>query len=74
MVTVFAAFAFSDFLLIKVLGFTLAVAIVIDATIVRMAVGPALLRLAGEWNWWPGLRASRRSRVYASGETVEVGR
>jgi putative drug exporter of the RND superfamily len=53
MVAVFAAFAFSDFLLIKVLGFTLAVAIVIDATVVRMAVGPALLRLAGRWNWWP---------------------
>jgi RND superfamily putative drug exporter len=56
MVTVFAAFALSDFLLIKVLGFTLAAAIVIDATIVRMAVGPALLRLAGRWNWWPGIR------------------
>ena len=56
MVVVFAAFAFSDFLLIKVLGFTLAVAIVIDATIVRLAVAPALLRLAGRWNWWPGMR------------------
>jgi putative drug exporter of the RND superfamily len=55
MVTVFAAFAFSDFLLIKILGFTLAVAIILDATIVRMAVGPALLRLAGQWNWWPGV-------------------
>jgi len=59
MVTVFAAFALSDFLLIKVLGFTLAVAIVIDATIVRMAVGPALLRLAGRWNWWPGTGGRR---------------
>jgi RND superfamily putative drug exporter len=56
MMVVFAAFAFSDFLLVKVLGFTLAIAILIDATIVRMAVGPALLRLAGRWNWWPGVR------------------
>jgi RND superfamily putative drug exporter len=56
MVVVFAAFALSEFLLVKVLGFTLAVAIVLDATIVRMAVGPALLRLAGRWNWWPGVR------------------
>jgi len=54
MVVVFAAFALSDFLLIKILGFTLAIAILIDATLVRMAVGPALLRLAGRWNWWPG--------------------
>ena len=71
MVTVFAAFAFSDFLLIKVIGFTLAVAIVIDATVVRMAVGPALLRLAGEWNWWPGLRTSVRPRAYPT--TPPVG-
>ena len=71
MVTVFAAFAFSDFLLIKVIGFTLAVAIVIDATVVRMAVGPALLRLAGEWNWWPGLRTLVRPRAYPT--TPPVG-
>jgi RND superfamily putative drug exporter len=60
MIVVFAAFALSDFLLIKILGFTLAAAILIDATLVRMAVGPALLRLAGEWNWWPGRRGSSR--------------
>jgi RND superfamily putative drug exporter len=58
MIVVFAAFALSDFLLIKILGFTLAAAILIDATLVRMAVGPALLRLAGAWNWWPGRRRS----------------
>jgi putative drug exporter of the RND superfamily len=39
---------------VKILGFTLAVAVLLDATLVRMAVGPALLRLAGRWNWWPG--------------------
>jgi putative drug exporter of the RND superfamily len=56
MVVVFSAFALSEFLLIKILGLTLAAAILIDATFVRMAVGPALLRLAGRWNWWPGVR------------------
>ena len=30
-----------------------AVAVFIDATVVRMVVGPALLQLAGDWNWWP---------------------
>jgi RND superfamily putative drug exporter len=59
MVVVFSAFALSEFLLIKILGFTLAAAIFIDATFVRMAVGPALLRLAGRWNWWPGRGAPR---------------
>ncbi len=58
MVVVFGAFAMGQFLLIKILGFTLAAAILIDATVVRMAVGPALLRLAGRWNWWPGVPGS----------------
>jgi RND superfamily putative drug exporter len=51
---IFAAFALGGFLLMKMLGFALAVTVLIDATVVRMAIGPALLRLAGRWNWWPG--------------------
>jgi putative drug exporter of the RND superfamily len=54
MIVVFAAFTFGDFLVVKMIGFTLAVAVFIDATIVRMVIGPALLRIAGDWNWWPG--------------------
>jgi putative drug exporter of the RND superfamily len=54
MIVVFAAFTFGDFLVVKMIGFTLAVAVLIDATIVRIVIGPALLRLAGDWNWWPG--------------------
>jgi RND superfamily putative drug exporter len=54
MLVVFAAFTLGDVLLTKLLGFALAVAVFLDATIVRMIVGPALLQLAGPWNWWPG--------------------
>jgi putative drug exporter of the RND superfamily len=54
MIVVFAAFTFGSFLVVKMLGFTLAVAVLIDATLVRIVIGPALLRLAGDWNWWPG--------------------
>lgn len=54
MLVVFGAFAMGQFLLIKLLGFTLAVAVLFDATVVRMVIGPALLQLAGRWNWWPG--------------------
>ena len=54
MVVVFAAFTFGNFLVVKMIGFTLVVAVLIDATLVRIVIGPALLRLAGEWNWWPG--------------------
>jgi len=54
MIVVFAAFTFGGFLVIKMLGFTLAIAVLIDATLVRIVIGPALLRVAGDWNWWPG--------------------
>jgi RND superfamily putative drug exporter len=54
MIVVFGAFTLGDVLLIQMLGFALAVAVLIDATVVRMAIGPALLQLAGRWNWWPG--------------------
>jgi RND superfamily putative drug exporter len=60
MIVVFAAFTFGNFLVIKMLGFTLAVAVFIDATIVRIVIGPALLRVAGDWNWWPGGLATVR--------------
>ena len=53
MVAVFGAFVFGNFLLIRMLGFTLAVAVLLDAVLVRSIIGPALLRLAGDWNWWP---------------------
>jgi putative drug exporter of the RND superfamily len=61
MIVVFAAFTFGDFLVVKMIGFTLAVAVLIDATLVRIVIGPALLRIAGDWNWWPGgLRQSAK--------------
>ncbi|MFY9792360.1 MAG: MMPL family transporter [Candidatus Sulfotelmatobacter sp.] len=53
MIAVFVAFTVGSFLVVQMLGFTLAVAVFIDATVVRMIVGPALLQLAGDWNWWP---------------------
>ena len=58
MIVVFGAFMLEDFLLMKMLGFALAVAVLLDATVMRLAVSPALLALAGRWNWWPGERAS----------------
>jgi RND superfamily putative drug exporter len=61
MIVVFAAFTFGNFLVVKMLGFTLAVAVFIDATLVRIVIGPALLRVAGDWNWWPGGLSTTRS-------------
>jgi RND superfamily putative drug exporter len=69
MIVVFAAFTFGNFLVIKMLGFTLAVAVFIDATIVRIVIGPALLRVAGDWNWWPGgLSVGRSAPVITRAE------
>jgi RND superfamily putative drug exporter len=69
MIAVFAAFTFGNFLVVKMIGFTLAVAVFIDATLVRIVIGPALLRIAGDWNWWPGgLAGARSAPVMASGE------
>ena len=69
MIVVFAAFTFGDFLVVKMIGFTLAVAVLIDATLVRIVIGPALLRIAGDWNWWPGgLTTSRSAPVMSNQE------
>jgi RND superfamily putative drug exporter len=60
MIAVFTAFTLGSFLVVQMLGFTLAGAVLIDATVVRIVVGPALLQLAGDWNWWPfGLYGAR---------------
>jgi len=61
MIVVFGAFTMGEFVLMKILGFALAVAVLLDVTIIRLALGPALLRLAGRWNWWPGTPASTSS-------------
>jgi putative drug exporter of the RND superfamily len=56
MAVVFGFFAFGRVLLMQFLGFGLAVAVVLDATIVRVLLVPAIMDLAGRWNWWPGRR------------------
>jgi RND superfamily putative drug exporter len=65
MTVVFGAFMLGDFVLMKILGFALATAVLIDVTIVRLALGPALLALAGRWNWWPG---GGRGRIEQRGQ------
>lgn len=51
-VVVFAGFMFGELLVIKQVGFALAVAVTIDATIVRMLLVPATMTLLGKRNWW----------------------
>lgn len=53
MLTVFLAFAFSELDIVKALGIGLAIAVALDATIVRLLLLPATMQLMGRWNWWP---------------------
>ncbi len=52
MVVVFTAFGLSSIVILKQIGLGLALAIFIDATLVRALVVPSTMRLMGKWNWW----------------------
>jgi RND superfamily putative drug exporter len=52
MLVVFSAFVQGDVVANKTIGLGLAVAVALDATLVRLILVPAVLQLAGEWNWW----------------------
>jgi putative drug exporter of the RND superfamily len=52
MILVFSAFILGDDRAIKLFGFGLAVAVFLDATIVRLILVPATMELLGDWNWW----------------------
>jgi RND superfamily putative drug exporter len=52
MITVFAAFALADVITIKSIGVGMAIAVFIDATIIRVLLVPATMRLLGGMNWW----------------------
>jgi RND superfamily putative drug exporter len=59
MILVFGIFAFARVLAMQLLGFGLAVAVLLDATVIRMVLVPAFMQLMGRWNWWPGVRGKR---------------
>ncbi|MFI0235165.1 MMPL family transporter [Streptomyces sp. NPDC016845] len=62
MVTVFASFVSLHFIEMKQIGFSLAVAVLLDAFVIRVLILPALMLLLGERSWWPsrGGRGARR--------------
>lgn len=52
MVAVFGGFVLADITMLKSLGFGLAIAVLLDATIVRGVLVPTTMSLMGRWNWW----------------------
>ena len=70
MIVVFGAFAFAELVPIKAMGFGLAVAVFLDATIIRMILVPSTMRLMGDWNWWlPGWLDRLLPQVSLEGST-----
>jgi RND superfamily putative drug exporter len=68
MVAVFAAFIPSDQVFLKVIGVGLATAILVDATVVRMLLVPAVMQLLGDRAWWlPRWLDRRMPQVHVEG-------
>jgi RND superfamily putative drug exporter len=61
MVAVFLGFATEPGVVVKMLGVGMAVAVALDATVVRMVLVPATMTLLGRWNWWFPRLASPRA-------------
>ena len=60
MLGVFSAFSVTDVTSIKQFGLGLAIAVLIDATVVRLVLLPAAMRLCGRWCWWLPAPLERR--------------
>jgi RND superfamily putative drug exporter len=70
MVAVFLAFGLADVVLIKSIGLGLALAVAIDATLVRALIVPAVMRLLGRANWWAPRGLKRLHRKISLGEEL----
>ena len=81
MVAVFGGFALGDLVAMQQFGFGLAVAVLLDATIVRCVLVPASMRLLGKWNWYlpswldwlPDLRIETAEPAQPAEGTAAVG-
>jgi RND superfamily putative drug exporter len=85
LVVVFAGFATGEIVFIKMVGIGMALAVLVDATLVRMLLVPATMRLMGDYNWWAprplarlynrlGLSEVEREEVPSHSASPVVGR
>ena len=61
MAVVFGAFVGAELPVLKMMGVGLCVSVLVDATVIRALVVPAVMALAGKWNWYPGQGPRRPS-------------
>ena len=55
LIIVASSFVLADVVVVKAIGLGLAIAVFVDVTLVRALIAPAIMRIAGPWNWWiPG--------------------
>ncbi|MEK4131730.1 MMPL family transporter [Solibacillus sp. FSL W8-0474] len=62
MIVITGAFAFTDVMPVKQIGVGIAIAIAIDATIIRLMLVPSFMKLFGDWNWWLPFRKDTRPK------------
>jgi RND superfamily putative drug exporter len=70
-VAVFIGFAMGDLVMFQQMGFGVAVALLIDATIIRSVLLPAAMRLLGRWNWYLPRWLEWLPRIQIEGATAE---
>jgi RND superfamily putative drug exporter len=71
-IAVFAGFARGDLVMFQQMGFGIAVALFIDATVIRSVVVPATMTLLGRWNWYLPSWLSWLPDVHVEGREGEV--
>jgi RND superfamily putative drug exporter len=72
MICVFGSFVLSDMRVLKLVGFGLAFAVFIDATVVRLVLVPATMELLGDKNWWFPKALEWLPRIQVEGTTAPV--
>jgi RND superfamily putative drug exporter len=71
-IVVSACFATADMILVKALGLGMAIAVALDATLVRGLLVPATMRLLGDWNWWlPFVGVQRRKPFFVEDADIQ---
>jgi putative drug exporter of the RND superfamily len=72
MICVFGSFVLSDLRVLKLIGFGLAFAVFIDATVVRLVLVPATMELLGDRNWWFPKMLEWLPRIHVEGTPTPV--
>jgi RND superfamily putative drug exporter len=72
MCAVFLAFALADVVIIKAIGVGLAIAVAVDATVVRILIVPSVMRILGRANWWAPRPLAMLHRRIGAGEPASA--